>query len=203
MFQIFRNLPVELYLSVFAGGFPDFFPSRMEPSLVDQVVEVCGCSREAAARAVEAAGDGGIELAVEFVLSSMSTVPPYRDDMVDAPQKLVCLVRADLGMSAGKIAAQVGHAVLGGVRVVANKPGGQDSLRKWEEHGEAIIVLQVKDLEELETLLGNAAALQLPICKISDAGRTEVAAGSVTVGSIGPTLVGAIDSITGHLSLLQ
>ena len=175
----------------------------MEPSLVDQVVEVCGCSREAAARAVEAAGDGGIELAVEFVLSSMSTVPPYRDDMVDAPQKLVCLVRADLGMSAGKIAAQVGHAVLGGVRVVANKPGGQDSLRKWEEHGEAIIVLQVKDLEELETLLGNAAALQLPICKISDAGRTEVAAGSVTVGSIGPTLVGAIDSITGHLSLLQ
>ena len=67
---------------------------------------------------------------------------------------------------------------------------------------QAIIVLRVADLAELERLLDDAAALQLPICKIADAGRTEVAAGSVTVGAIGPALVGAIDAVTGGLSLL-
>ena len=190
----------------------DSLPTRgaMEPTVdhvtVDQVVEICGCSREAAVRAVEAAGPGGADLAVELVLSMMSTPPPrseHTDSLIDAPQKLVCLVRDDLQMGAGKVAAQVGHACLGATRAMRSKSGGSEQLAKWEHSGEAIIVLSVRDLAELEEHLDRAAAINLPICKIADAGRTEVAAGSVTVGAIGPALVGAIDAITGELSLLS
>lgn len=172
---------------------------------IAQVMEICGCSREAAERAVEAAGEGGVELAVDLVLSMMSTPPPrneHTDALIDAPQKCVCLVRDDLQMGVGKIASQVSHAVLGAVRLVRSKPGGADSLARWESAGEAIIVLRVADQAELERLLTDAAAINLPICKIADAGRTQVDPGTITVGAIGPALVGAIDAITGGLSLL-
>ena len=110
--------------------------------MTEQVVEICGCSKEAAAGAVEAAGEGGVELAVDFVLSMMSTVPPTSaatQALIDAPQKLVCLVRDDLQMGAGKVAAQVGHAVLGATRALARKPGGAESLFKWEGAGEVFV----------------------------------------------------------------
>ena len=180
--------------------------ASLDQATIDQVMEVCGCSREAAERAVEAAGPGGADLAVELVLSMMSTPPPrseHTDSLIDAPQKLVCLVRDDLQMGAGKVAAQVGHAVLGATRAAKSKAGGSEQLAKWEGAGEAIIVLRVSNLAELEDHLERASAINLPICKIADAGRTEVAAGSITVGAIGPALVGAIDAITGELSLLS
>ena len=98
------------------------------------------------------------------------------------------------------------RGAIAGLRAPHNlgrKPGGPEQLSKWEGAGEAIIVLRVRDLPELEDHLERAATINLPICKIADAGRTEVAAGSVTVGAIGPALVGAIDAITGGLSLLS
>ena len=116
--------------------------SASKEAMTEQVVEICGCSKEAAAGAVEAAGEGGVELAVDFVLSMMSTVPPTSaatQALIDAPQKLVCLVRDDLQMGAGKVAAQVGHAVLGATRALARKPGGAESLSKWEGAGEVFV----------------------------------------------------------------
>jgi len=76
--------------------------------MIEQVMQVCGCSREAAERAVEAAGPGGVDLAVDFVLSTMSTHTslPSGFDAPPQPAKLVCLVRKDLGMGTGKVAAQ-------------------------------------------------------------------------------------------------
>ena len=42
----------------------------------------------------------------------------------------------------------------------------------------------------------------MPTERVADAGRTEVAAGSVTVGTIGPANNSEIDVVTGGLSLL-
>ena len=80
-------------------------------SLVAQVMEITMCAREAAVAAVEAAGPGGLELAIEIVLTSTGAQPAPSSDTERT--KLVCLVRRDLGMGVGKVAAQVSHASLG------------------------------------------------------------------------------------------
>ena len=82
---------------------------------IASVMEVTGCTQEAAARAVEAAGEGGLDLAVDLVLSTMSSHWASADDVPPpaVPHKMVALVRSDLGMGVGKIAAQVSHATLG------------------------------------------------------------------------------------------
>ena len=56
---------------------------------VAAVMEVTGCAREAAVRAVEAAGEGGLELAVELVLSSTSDWASADDELPPAPTSIV------------------------------------------------------------------------------------------------------------------
>ena len=71
---------------------------------IDTIVEICGCTREQAKHALDAAGTDGVEVAVDLILSSMSAPwasaadsrPAARETAV--PLKLVCLVRRDLGM---------------------------------------------------------------------------------------------------------
>jgi PTH2 family peptidyl-tRNA hydrolase len=168
-------------------------------------MEVCGCSREAAARAVEAAGPGGADLAVELVLSTMSThVSLGAFEAPPQPAKLVCLVRQGVG----KVAAQVSHGALAAYRSAlrSSESGSGDGaagpFRVWQEGGEPTIVLSVKDMAQLDMLLAQAEARGLPTERVADAGRTEVAAGSVTVGTIGPANSSEIDLVTGDLSLL-
>ena len=148
-------------------------------------MEITGCSAEAAKHAIEAAGPGGVELAIDLVLSTMSTpgfeLPaPGGADSSAQPAKLVCLVRQDLGMSMGKTAAQVAHAALAAdhAAVVRVSQGSSTAvLEAWREGGEAIIVLAVADLAQLESLQAQADARGLPTERVCDAGRTEVAAG--------------------------
>jgi peptidyl-tRNA hydrolase, PTH2 family len=84
----------------------------------------------------------------------------------------VIMVRKDLGMSTGKVAAQVGHAVLEAFKAAStNAP---ILVFEWEQVGSAKIVLQVKDQQELTTI-GNAALENgLIVAFIKDAGRTQV-----------------------------
>jgi PTH2 family peptidyl-tRNA hydrolase len=115
-------------------------------------------------------------------------------------RKLVALVRTDLGMSTGKVAAQVAHGVLAAYRTAQrHDPHG---LQEWCEMGEPTIVLQVATQQRLHELLEAARAQGLPTHCVADAGRTQVAPGSETVGCVGPALKGAIDAVTGALSLL-
>ena len=175
-----------------------------DAGLEDQVMEICGCSREAARGALEAAGPGGVELAVDLVLSTMST-PGFGSAVAAAPSagsKLVCLVREDLGMGVGKVAAQVAHGALAAHRSALRLAGGEALVREWQEAGEPIIVLKVADMAQLQELLSEAEARGLPTCRVADAGRTEVAPGSVTVGTVGPAAIEAVDGVTGSLSLL-
>jgi PTH2 family peptidyl-tRNA hydrolase len=183
--------------------------SDVDAVQVEQVMEVCGCSLEAARHAVEASGGGGVDLAVDIVLSTMSS-PGWGTAGADEPaaapdrggSKLVCLVRQDLGMGVGKVAAQVAHGALGAVGATRRLPAGDAMLRAWEDGGEATIVLAVRDHAHLQELLSAASAAGLPTHCVADAGRTEVAAGSQTVGTVGPAPIEAVDAITGRLGLL-
>ena len=170
-------------------------------ALIAQVMEITMCSRDTAAAAVTASSSN-IELAIEIALTG-ETAPPV------APQrtKLVCLVRQDLGMGVGKIAAQVSHAAVGAYKLIDQKAKGgraadADIFNAWEAAGEPTIVLAVSSLAQLEDLVSQAAASSLPVYKVADAGRTEVDAGTVTVAAVGAASVSAIDAVTGSLSLL-
>lgn len=113
--------------------------------------------------------------------------------------KQVIVVRADLGMGKGKIAAQVGHAcVLGAENVRKSHP---EWFAKWWE-GQAKIVLKVNSESELEAVKRDAIDMGLPWSQVTDAGHTQIAPGTFTCISIGPAPEEQIDKITSDLKLL-
>ncbi|KAF8350239.1 peptidyl-tRNA hydrolase PTH2-domain-containing protein [Amanita rubescens] len=113
--------------------------------------------------------------------------------------KLVLVVRSDLGMSAGKIAAQCSHATLACYKTMQNT--NLKALREWERSGETKVALRCSDEKELLALQARAQSLNLYTRSIQDAGRTQIAAGSRTVlGIAGPARL--INRITGKLRLL-
>ena len=54
----------------------------------------------------------------------------------------------------------------------------------------------------LQGCVEQAESLGITTARVADAGRTEVAPGTVTVAAIGPAAVDLIDQVTGRLSLL-
>lgn len=145
-----------------------------------------GFTLEEAQKALEATG-GNLEAAVDFL-----------DNYEPERYKLVFLVRTDLGMTPGKIAAQVGHASIG-----AYKQSTVPILDKWEDSGQAKIVLQVDSLDQLRTLEQCAKAIGIQTYSVEDAGRTQVEPGSVTVCAIGPDSETKINQVTGTLRLFR
>ncbi|KAI9726829.1 MAG: hypothetical protein M1828_000685 [Chrysothrix sp. TS-e1954] len=116
--------------------------------------------------------------------------------------KLVLVVRTDLGMTKGKIAAQCSHATLACYKTLTRSPPGTKLLRQWERSGQAKVALQVKSEDELELLQAQAVSLGLCAQVIHDAGRTQIASGSATVLGVGPAPKSRIDEVTGGLKLL-
>lgn len=113
--------------------------------------------------------------------------------------KQVIVIRTDLDMGKGKIAAQVGHAcVLGAEHVRKSHP---EWFKKWWE-GQEKIVLKVSSIKELLEVKRHAIDLDLPWSEVTDAGHTQIAPGTVTCISIGPAPENLIDKITGDLKLL-
>ncbi|KAF8641198.1 hypothetical protein AX17_000833 [Amanita inopinata Kibby_2008] len=107
------------------------------------------------------------------------------------PCKLVLVVRADLGMSAGKVAAQCGHATLACYKALSRK--NPKLVQHWEHTGQAKIALKANSEEQLLELEALAKSLNL--------GHTQVEAGSRTVLGIGPAPVQLVNQITGNLRL--
>ncbi|KAB5585338.1 peptidyl-tRNA hydrolase PTH2-domain-containing protein [Coniochaeta sp. 2T2.1] len=122
--------------------------------------------------------------------------------------KLVLVVRTDLGMTKGKIAAQCGHATLACYKSLMSeaqkKPNGQAAklLKRWEQRGQAKIAVQTKSQDEMLELMGKARSLGVTAEVIADAGRTQIESGSLTVLGVGPAPKSVVDGITGHLKLL-
>ncbi|EIW64894.1 PTH2-domain-containing protein, partial [Trametes versicolor FP-101664 SS1] len=114
------------------------------------------------------------------------------------PCKMVLVVRTDLGMSTGKVAAQ--HATLACYKILQKT--NPALLRHWERTGQAKIALKANSEDELLELEAIAKSLNLAARSIVDAGRTQIAAGSRTVLGIGPAPVELINKVTGKLRLL-
>jgi PTH2 family peptidyl-tRNA hydrolase len=92
------------------------------------------------------------------------------------------IVNSDLHMSKGKIASQSAHAILNVYRFMAN-----NSINKvqWEQTGEKIIVLKAS-YNEIKQILSYyeehiPGQNKLNVFPVYDAGKTEVAEGSLTV----------------------
>lgn len=114
--------------------------------------------------------------------------------------KLVLVVRTDLGMTKGKIAAQCSHATLACYKAL--KAIDSPVLARWERLGQAKVSVQVKSEEELLVLQAQAVSLGLCAKVIHDAGRTQIASGSATVLGVGPGPRSVVDQVTGGLKLL-
>ena len=109
------------------------------------------------------------------------------------------MVRTDLDMGKGKIAAQVGHAcVLGAEHVRKSNP---EWFSEWWL-GQEKIVLKVANLKELEQVKQDAIELNVSWSEVTDAGHTQIAPGTVTCISLGPAPEEKIDKITGDLKLM-
>jgi PTH2 family peptidyl-tRNA hydrolase len=114
--------------------------------------------------------------------------------------KQVIVVNGALTMSAGKLAAQVAHAAVGGVWDCDDRP---DVMRSWLRGGTTKIVLRAASAEALGILCGLAEEADLPNALVVDEGRTEIPPGSVTCLAIGPAEEEAINKITGNLPLYR
>jgi peptidyl-tRNA hydrolase, PTH2 family len=112
--------------------------------------------------------------------------------------KLAVVVRADLDMGRGKIAAQVAHAAVGAVLAAL----GTDDLAAWLRDGQPKVVLKVTSLGQLEDVIQQAGAAGLPVQSVADAGRTQVAPGTLTCCAVGPAESQRVDEITAGLPLL-
>ncbi|OTB12909.1 hypothetical protein K445DRAFT_320405 [Daldinia sp. EC12] len=122
--------------------------------------------------------------------------------------KLVLVVRTDLGMTKGKIAAQCSHATLACYKTLSHAAQRNTSsaearlLQRWERRGQAKIAVQVKSEGELLELMAKARSLGITAEVIQDAGRTQIDPGSLTVLGVGPAPKSLVDNVTGALKLL-
>lgn len=114
--------------------------------------------------------------------------------------KMVIVVRRDLKLSKGKMAAQVAHAA---VTLALQKRTREDGkrFRDWYDDGQRKVVLYVPTEPDLVPLLAHARSIGLMTALIRDAGHTEIPAGTVTCLGIGPGKDAEIEPITGHLRL--
>ena len=110
--------------------------------------------------------------------------------------KQAIVARADLGMGAGKLAAQVAHASL-----MAYEAAGEEARRTWTDDGQMKVVLEVRDERALFDIHDEAGRANLPRSLVRDAGHTQLEPGTVTAVAVGPADDDRVDDITGHLSL--
>jgi peptidyl-tRNA hydrolase, PTH2 family len=109
--------------------------------------------------------------------------------------KQVIVVRADLKMGKGKIAAQAAHAAVSAADKSPNK-------RDWVAAGQRKTVVKVAGEKELLAILQKAREAGIPSALIEDAGHTQVEPGTKTCVGLGPSSEEELDRITGDLKLL-
>ena len=117
--------------------------------------------------------------------------------------KQVYIVRCDLGMGKGKLAAQCCHAAVKAFRELSTQ--GTEAMKMvngWERQGSRKIVVKANTEEELMEIIAKAKQKGLYASTIRDAGKTQIPAGSTTVGVIGPGNEEDVDEVSGHLKLL-
>lgn len=126
--------------------------------------------------------------------------------------KQVIVVRKDLNMSPGKLAAQVAHASLSavlssgaGIKHPESKTlilEMNDPLKEWLLGSHTKVVVAVNSEEELLEVYNNAQNAGVRRSIIKDEGRTELQGQNYTTVAIGPASAEDVNAITGKLKLL-
>jgi PTH2 family peptidyl-tRNA hydrolase len=111
--------------------------------------------------------------------------------------KQAILVRNDLKLPKGKMAAQAAHA-----SVEAVLRAEKDKVKSWRAEGMGKIVLKVDDEKELYNHIQQAKDAGMTTSIITDAGHTVVEPGTVTCGAIGPDKAEKVDLIISKLKLV-
>ena len=114
--------------------------------------------------------------------------------------KQVIVIRTDLNMGKGKIAAQACHASI--EAFIKAQKVCPEVVEEWLKEGQKKVVVKVRSEEELMEIFKEASQEGLPCSLIRDAGRTQLAPGTSTAVAIGPEREEKIDKITGRLKLL-
>lgn len=124
-------------------------------------------------------------------------------------EKQIILIRGDLKMSVGKIAAQVSHASMAFMLKQVQAQGKeknilnmtQDGL-EWIKTGQTKVCVKIDSEVELLEIVKKAKSMGLEAHAIVDAGRTEFdGVPTVTCAAIGPNKSIEIDKLTKHLKL--
>lgn len=115
--------------------------------------------------------------------------------------KQVIVVRKDLNISRGKLAAQVAHASVSALERA--REISKEWVREWFKEGQKKVVLEVDCKEKLLEIYAKALGKRLPAALIRDMGLTELLPGTMTAVGIGPAPEDAINTITGKLKLLK
>ena len=113
--------------------------------------------------------------------------------------KQVIVIRDDLEMGKGKIAAQVSHASLSAFRKA--ELADKWLARRWEAEGQKKVVLKVSSEGDLLQLFEQMKK-EMPCALIRDAGHTQIEAGTVTCFGAGPAEEAKINKYTSELKLL-
>lgn len=134
--------------------------------------------------------------------------------------KQVIVVRKDLKMNHGKMAAQVAHASMGAILKMGNirekhNAQGQLAVREFAlglmhlpavdnwlfESSFTKVCLAVHSEKELLDLWGKIEVIGTPCALIKDSGRTVFSEPTYTCFAYGPGVSDELDKITGHLKL--
>ncbi len=129
-----------------------------------------------------------------MVVRRLKTLVKTLTDIAKIDYKQVILVREDLRLPKGKMAAQAAHA-----SVEAVLKSDKDDVKRWRAEGMKKIVLKVQDEKEMLHYNQQAKDAGLVTAIITDAGHTIVEPGTRTCCAIGPDNVRDIDAITGKL----
>lgn len=117
--------------------------------------------------------------------------------------KFAIVVRKDLEMGCGKVAAQVGHAVAYMMAETWNpfQYETNSTIRAWFQEGQRKIVLKVQSEIDITRVGDKAAQAGLNVFYVRDAGRTQVAKGSLTCVGIGPAKEERLNAVLSDLKL--
>ena len=113
--------------------------------------------------------------------------------------KLVVVVRTDLGISKGKMAAQVAHAAVN--CSLKSKKSDSSNFNNWFGEGQKKVVVKSPNESTLRDLQQHAREIGLVTSLVTDAGLTEIPPGTITCLGIGPASESIIDRLTGDCTL--
>ena len=120
--------------------------------------------------------------------------------MSEFKYKQAVVIRTDLKMGKGKIAAQASHAAVSAAEEA--RKHHKAWWEAWLDEGQRKVVVKVKSEAELLQLKQQAGRMRVPCALIYDRGLTQLPPDTLTCLGIGPAPNDEVDKITGKLPLL-